>query len=121
MTGTRHARFVRWGIGLLALIAVGTAVRPALATDPVPPIALVTWTKAQYPVQYEEAFTLAEAWKKLGLEVKVEALNFPNPLLERVFKTRDFDAAILYLTGQLERLDPEFYTYNAFHSSRAVE
>ena len=121
MRVTREARLRLLGMGVVALIAVGAAVGPALATDPVPPIALVTWTKAQYPVQYEEAFTLAEAWKKLGLEVKVEALNFPNPLLERVFKTRDFDAAILYLTGQLERLDPEFYTYNAFHSSRAVE
>ncbi|MFI4986143.1 MAG: ABC transporter substrate-binding protein [Alphaproteobacteria bacterium] len=93
---------------------------PAGAAQAVPEISFVTWTKAQYPVQYEEALGLAAAWKKLGITLKIEPLNFPNPLLERIFKVRDFDAAILFFTSQLERLDPDFYTYNAFHSSRAV-
>ncbi len=92
----------------------------ANAAQPVPEVNFITWTKAQYPVQYEEALALAAAWKKLGITVKVEPLNFPNPLLERVFKVRDFDAAILFFTSQLERLDPDFYTYNAFDSARAV-
>jgi peptide/nickel transport system substrate-binding protein len=120
--GWRLVRLVPFAL-LLASLAGALTVRSGNAADPQPvaPINLVTWTKAQYPVQYEEASVLAEAWKKLGLDVKIEALNFPNPLLERVFKTREFDGAILYFTGQLERLDPEFYTYNAFHSSRAVE
>jgi peptide/nickel transport system substrate-binding protein len=92
----------------------------AKAAERVPEITLVTWTKAQYPVQYEEAMTLVDALKKLGVGVKVEPLNFPNPLLDRVFKVRDFGAAILFFTASLERLDPDFYTFNAFHSSRDV-
>lgn len=124
MTTTRRRMWTLVTAALAATLAVGLwAGPPARAADPqpIPPITLVTWTKAQYPVQYEEAFVLAEAWKKLGLEIKVDPLNFPNPLLERVFKTREFDGVILYFTAQLERLDPDFYTYNAFHTSRAVE
>lgn len=124
MTTTRRRMWTLVTAALAVTLAVGLwAGPPARAADPqpIPPITLVTWTKAQYPVQYEEAFVLAEAWKKLGLEVKVDPLNFPNPLLERVFKTREFDGVILYFTAQLERLDPDFYTYNAFHTSRAVE
>lgn len=120
----RQLRRPRLWLILAALTAPVLAGWPpprAQEPRPVPPITLLTWTKAQYPVQYEEAFVVAEAWKKLGLEVKVEPLNFPNPFLERVFKTRDFDGALIYFTAQLERLDPEFYTYNTFHSSRAVE
>jgi hypothetical protein len=54
MRGGRHTRRLAWGRGLLALGLVMTAWGLAQAADPVPPIALVTWTKAQYPVQYEE-------------------------------------------------------------------
>ena len=63
---------------------------------------------------------VAEAWKKLGIKVRVEPLSYPNPLVERAFKTRDFDAFIIHFTPQLERLDPDFYTYNAFHSSNGA-
>jgi peptide/nickel transport system substrate-binding protein len=115
-----------WGLGqALRSLAVAAAVMwagaiAARAAEPVPEVTFVTWTKAQYPVQYEEAMGLAEAWKKLGLAVKVDPLNFPNPFLDRVFKARDFGAAILFFTASLERLDPDFYTYNAFHSSRTA-
>src|SRR5581483_11491518 len=103
----------------MAAISLGT-VGLARAAERVPEFTLVTWTKAQYPVQYEEATALADAWKQLGVTVKVEPLNFPNPLLDRVFKGRDFGAAILFFTASLARLDPDFYTFNAFHTSRDV-
>ena len=81
---------------------------------------LLTWTKAQFPIQYEMAIVLAEAWNELGIESKIDPVNFPNPLIERVFNTHDFDAAVIAFTPQLQRLDPDFYTYNTFHSDRAV-
>jgi peptide/nickel transport system substrate-binding protein len=92
----------------------------AAELKPLPEITLVTWTKTQFPVQYEQAFMIAEAWKKLGIKVRVEPLSYPNPLVERAFKTRDFDLFIIHFTPQLERLDPDFYTYNTFHSSNAA-
>jgi len=103
-------------------LAVGTlAGGSAVAAEPVKEIVLLTWAKAQFPIEYESAILLAEAWKELGLEVKLEAANFPNPLIERVFVKRDFDAALINFTAQLQRLDPEFYTYNAFHTDRMGE
>ena len=83
-------------------------------------IALGTFTKTQYPVQYEEAIRIAESWKSLGLEVRLDPVNFPNPVVERLFQTRDFDAFVVYFTPQLERLEPDFFTHNTFHSSNAV-
>jgi len=85
----------------------------------VPEVALATLTKTQYPVQYEEALRLAESWNALGLAVRVEPLNFPNPVLERIFTSHAFDAVMLYFTPQVERLEPDFFTFHTFHSSNA--
>jgi len=99
----------------LGLAFGGTAAK----AEPVKEIVLLTWAKAQFPVEYESAILLAEGWSELGLEIKVEPANFPNPLIERAFVKRDFDAALINFTAQLQRLDPEFYTYNTFHTDRA--
>ena len=92
------------GLGLL----MSAPVEHAVGAETVPELLLVTWTKSQYPIQYEIAIMLAESWGELGLEVKVDPVNFPNPLVERVFVTHDFDAAVISFTAQLQRLDPEF-------------
>ena len=105
-----------------ALVFVLCNMNPSLAADlkPIQEINLCTWTKTQAPIQYEEAFPIAENWKKLGMKVRVEPVNFPNPLLERTFKTHDFDVFIIEFIARVERLDPDFYTYNSFHSSNAA-
>ena len=95
----------------------GNLEEPGL--EPLGEIRLGSFTKTQYPIQYEEAILVAESWKKLGLEVRIEPLNFPNPVVERLFQTREFDAFVIYFTPQLERLEPDFWTYNTFHSSNA--
>ena len=106
---------------VLALAFVFSAVAPSMAAElkPIQEIGLGTWTKTQYPIQYEEAFPLAESWKKLGMKVRVTPLNFPNPMLDVLFKTWDFDTFIIAFSSQMERVDPDFYTYNSFHSSNA--
>lgn len=86
---------------------------------PLREISLGTFTKTQYPLRYEEALLIADSWKELGLDVRLEPLNFPNPVVERLFLTRDFDTFLVYFTPQLERLEPDFFTYNTFHSSNA--
>jgi len=121
MTRTWRRRLA--GAIAAAAFAVGMAApsERAQAAEPIGEILLLTWTKAQYPIEYESAILLAEAWKELGLRVKIDPVNFPNPLVERVFKTRDFDAALINFTAQLQRLDPDFYTFNTFHTSRGAE
>ncbi len=105
-----------------AALGLGLALGGTSASaEPVEELVLLTWAKAQFPVEYEAAILLAEGWSQLGLELDIQPANFPNPLIERVFVKRDFDAALINFTAQLQRLDPEFYTYNAFHSDRAAE
>ena len=100
-----------------ATLTLGSA---GAAAEPMGELRLLTWTKAQFPIQYEMAIVLAEAWSELGIESKIDPVNFPNPMIERIFNTHDFDAAVIAFTPQLQRLDPDFYTYNTFHSDRAV-
>ena len=106
---------------MTALVAATLTLGSAgAAAEAMGELRLLTWTKAQFPIQYEMAIVLAEAWSELGIESKIDPVNFPNPLIERVFNTHDFDAAVIAFTPQLQRLDPDFYTYNTFHSDRAV-
>ena len=71
-----------------------------------PPITFITFTKAQFPTQYELFSTETEVLKKLGLPVNLVPLNYPNPLLERGFQTRDFDMYGIGFDSSTERLDP---------------
>ena len=99
-----------------AILTFGSA---GAAAEAMGEMRLLTWTKAQFPIQYEMAIVLAEAWNEHSIESKIDPVNFPNPMIERVFNTHDFDAAVIAFTPQLQRLDPDFYTYNTFHSDRA--
>ena len=105
----------------LALIFVFCNVSESMANDlkPIQEFNMITWTKSQLPIKYEEAMLLAETWKKLGLQVRVVPLNYPNPMLEVWFDSHDFDTFILGIASNPERLDPDFYTYHSFHSSNA--
>jgi peptide/nickel transport system substrate-binding protein len=92
----------------------------AAELKPIQEINLASFTKAQYLVAYEAALLVAENWKKLGMQVRVDPLNYPNPFIERWLKTNDFDAFSTCFVGQPDRQDPDFYTYACFHSSNAV-
>ncbi len=117
-TRMRVGRALACGWLLCSLSCTSNEVEES-SLEPLGEIRLASFTKTQYPIQYEEAILIAESWKKLGLEVRLEPLNFPNPVVERLFQTREFDAFVIYFTPQLERLEPDFWTYNTFHSSNA--
>jgi len=113
-------RLLLLSTGILVLLCGSIAVSKVMAAElkPIQEITLCTWTKTQYPIPYEESFMVAENWKKLGIQVRVEPLNLPNPALEVLFKNTDkFDAYIAIVLGQMERVDPDFFTFNTFHSS----
>lgn len=107
---------------ILSITILGFVLFPmgqpmAAELKPIQEINFCTWTKTSYPIEYEETFPVAENWKKLGLKVRVEPINAPNPLMERLFKTHDFDVFLVWFVPQMERLDPDFYTYGAFYSA----
>ena len=68
------------------------------------------------PVRYEFGLMIAEEWKKLGLDVKVEPLEW-NRLSELGMQQKDFDAFTLSWAGRAERIDPDHFIYGTLHSS----
>lgn len=107
-------------IVFLAIISFPTFHSMAAELTPIQELKLCTWTKTSYPIEYEETFPIAENWKKLGMKVQVEPLNAPNPCLDVLFKTHEFDGFVVWFVPQMERMDPDFYTYNAFHSANSI-
>lgn len=105
-------------------IALGSGFSPmapseAAQLEPIKEINFTTFPKGQQPWVYQQALMIAENWEKLGLKVRLEPLNIPNPLIQRLFKEKDFDATMMEGSGTLDRLDPDFFLNTVFHSSNA--
>jgi len=110
---------------VIILIAVGLAVAPATVAaadqlEPVKEINFTSFPKGQQPWVYQQALMIKENWEKLGLKVRLEPLNIPHPLIQRLFKEKDFDATMMEGTGTVDRLDPDFFLNTVFHSKNAV-
>lgn len=102
---------------LLTSVFVFSAVG-ALAAEKVPEIELVTTTEAYDPIRYEAAFLLADAWKKLGIDVNVRPMEF-STILQKYYEEQDFDAVILGWSGRVERLDPQHFL-GTMHSEQTT-
>lgn len=103
--------------GLAATAIIGFA--PAASAQqgkPVPEIDFMTWPAADYQHFYETSALIAEEWRKLGLEVKLKPISFPNPMLSMWFKEHAFDAMMSGFSGSPLRLEPDFFTNAQFHS-----
>jgi len=105
---------------LSSVLGLALAAHPeAQQLEPIKEINLTSFPQGQQPWVYQQALMIAENWRKLGLKVRLEPLNIPNPLIQRVFKDKDFDATMMEGSGLLDRLDPDFFLYTVFHSSNA--
>ncbi len=102
-------------IGLLAGFPGVALAQP----KPVPEIDFVTWPAAKYQHYYESSNYIAEQWRKLGVKVKLNPVNFPNPMLAMWFKDHQFDAILSVLSGSPSRLEPDFFTNAQFNSKSA--
>ena len=110
---------------VIILIAVGLAVMPAAIAgadqlEPIKEINFCSFPKGQQPWVYQQALIIKENWEKLGLNIQLEPLNIPNPLILRLFKDKNFDATMMEGQGTVDRLDPDFFLNTVFHSSNAV-
>ena len=107
---------------LLALTACLMLTLTGYAADdlePVPEINFLTWVPAKFMVYYETSNYTAEEWRKLGLEVKLNQQNMPNPLLTTWFKEHNFDAVVSVLSGLPYRMEPDFFTNAQFNSKHS--
>jgi len=82
-------------------------------------VSLITRPKASSPDEFETITILAEAMEKVGIRATVEVMPWEQ-MADVVWYDREaWDLTGWQMTARPERLDPDEFTYNLFHSSTA--
>lgn len=98
------------------LSGLGTA--PVLA-DPIRTIEIFTRPQAAQPSEFQFTQLIAQEWRKLGLDVKVNVSPWEQ-MSEVVWFSRDvWDTTAWQMVGRPERSDPDEIVFNLFHSTTA--
>lgn len=75
--------------------------------------------QATSPDEYETALLIVDGMRKLGLDVDVKVITWEQ-MIDAVWYDRDaWDMTGWQMTARPERLDPDEFLYNLFHSSTA--
>jgi peptide/nickel transport system substrate-binding protein len=107
-------------IGMTALLAgVAIATQVFAAGDKIREITLTTRPQAAQPQEFQFVQLIAQEWRKLGLDVKVDVMPWEQ-MADLVWYNRDkWDTTGWQMVGRPERSDPDELIYNLFHSSTA--
>lgn len=82
---------------------------------------LLTNPQAAVPEEFEAAQVAANQLKQIGIELDVQATD-NTKLSDGVWFSRDkWDITMWQMVGRPERLDPDEFVYNLFHSSTAED
>jgi peptide/nickel transport system substrate-binding protein len=85
------------------------------------PIEIMTRPQSAAPDEFETATIIADEMKKLGLDVKLKVIPWEQ-LSDIVWYQRDkWDITGWQMTARPERMDPDEFTYNLFHSSNVKD
>ena len=79
------------------------------------PIELIVQTAGANLAAFETVRMIAEEWRKLGLNVKVNPMEWAR-ISQKVFKQRNYDTAAVRYSGRSERIDPYHFIYHILHS-----
>ena len=91
----------------------------AQENDRVVEVSLITRPKSSSPDEFETMTVLAEAMKTVGIDATVEVMPWEQ-MADVVWYDRDaWQITGWQMTARPERLDPDEFTYNLFHSSTA--
>lgn len=75
--------------------------------------------QATSPDEYETALLIVDGMRELGLDVDVKVITWEQ-MIDAVWYNRDsWDMTGWQMTARPERLDPDEFLYNLFHSSTA--
>ncbi|WP_236626233.1 ABC transporter substrate-binding protein [Actibacterium mucosum] len=75
--------------------------------------------QAAQPAEFQAIQLIAQEWRKLGLDVKVNVMPW-SQMADAVWYNRDtWDVTAWQMTGRPERSDPDEIIFNLFHSSTA--
>lgn len=91
----------------------------AAAQDAIRTIHVLSRPQAAQPAEFQAIQLIAQEWRKLGLDVKVDVMPW-SQMADAVWYNRDdWDVTAWQMTGRPERSDPDEIIYNLFHSSTA--
>jgi peptide/nickel transport system substrate-binding protein len=83
------------------------------------PLEILTRPQSSSPDEFETANLIANAMKELGIDVNLNVVAWEQ-MADLVWYQRDkWDMTGWQMTARPERLDPDEFTYNLFHSSTA--
>jgi len=105
---------------LATLLAGAAMAGPGFAAgDQIREITITTRPQAAQPQEFQFVQLIAQEWRKLGLDVKVDVMPWEQ-MADLVWYNRDkWDTTGWQMVGRPERSDPDELIYNLFHSSTA--
>lgn len=129
MRSRARMRWVKWI--MLTIICVATTAGTAAfaagggASDTaervIRPIYILTRPQSSSPDEFESATLIANAMKQVGLDARVKVVPWEQ-MADVVWYQRDkWDMSGWQMTARPERLDPDEFIYNLFHSSTAQD
>ncbi len=107
-------------ISLLAATAAAMMALPAWAAgDTIRTLTILTRPQAAQPQEFQSIQLIAQEWRKLGIDVKVQVMPWEQ-MSDYVWYQRDkWDMTAWQMVGRPERLDPDELVFNLFHTSTA--
>lgn len=91
----------------------------AAGGEPVPSIVVLSNVQAADPIEFESTRLLVETMKQLGLDVEHKAMPWEQQADLVWFNRGDWQMTAWRMVGRPERMDPDEFVYNLFHSSTA--
>jgi len=101
---------------ILVLLAVSSV---AIAQEPVPKIEVLSNAQAQDPIEFEYTRLLVENMRQLGLDVEHRGIPWEQQLQIVWFERDNWQMTAWRMVGRPERMDPDEFVFNLFHSSTA--
>lgn len=100
-------------------LAMTAAVPADAAGDKIRQLKVFTRPQAAQPQEFQFVQLMAQEWRKLGLDIKVEVMPWEQ-MADVVWYSRDdWDMTAWQMVGRPERSDPDEILFNLFHSSTA--
>lgn len=103
----------------LAALLASTAALPAVAGDQIREIVIFSRPQAGQQAEFQSVQLIAQEWRKLGLDVKVEVMPWEQMSNVVWYDRGAWDATAWQMVGRPERSDPDELLFNLFHSTTA--
>ena len=113
-TVIRNVGVMAGGLSLVGVVS-GQEDDEAEPGEPVQAFEFASYTVEEDPVRYETAVLATEMWNELGFEVEHNPTEI-GALLDMTFDEKEHEVMGVRMGGQPQRMDPDHFLYNGFHS-----